>query len=227
MEILTDIPFVVDKSALMNKNRIKADSVYADEFEQLLEKAQQVARPKAVYKECFIDARGNTMVTVEGFQFTSLALRKNLERVERLFPFIVTCGVELDHVPLPPNDILQAYWWDTIKAAALDTARAYLSQHLMRRFALGKTSTMSPGSGDGIVWPIQQQRVLFDLLGDVKQQIGVELTESYLMIPNKTVSGIRFPTEVDFHSCQLCHREDCPSRAAQFDKALWKAMQFV
>ena len=84
---------------------------------------------------------------------------------------------------------------------------------------------MSPGSGDVNVWPIEQQRVLFDLIGDVEQQIGVHLTDTFLMLPNKSISGVRFSTTVDFRTCQLCHRESCPSRSAPFDQALWDAMQ--
>jgi hypothetical protein len=225
MEILTAIPFHPDKHTLLQKNRLKPGSRHAVDFEQLLEKALQVARPKAAYKECFIDAKDSGTVTVEGFTFTSHALRKNLDQVERLFPYIVTCGSELDQVPLPPGDMLQAYWLDTIKAAALDAARAALREHLTRKYALEKTSSMNPGSGDQDVWPLPQQRQLFDLLGDVESQIGVVLTDSYLMLPNKTVSGVRFQTEVDFHACQLCHREGCPSRAAPFDRALWDAVQ--
>lgn len=227
MGILTEIPFTPDRNALLNKNRIKPGSSYTLEFDQLLDKAMATAHPKAIYKECFIEARGDNSITVEGITFKSLTLRKNLEKAERIFAYVATCGRELDQVPLPPGDILQEYWWDTIKAAALDSARAALSEHLTRRYALGKTSTMSPGSGDGIVWPIRQQRELFALLGDVKGQVGVELSESFLMLPNKSVSGIRFPTEVDFHACQLCHREGCPSRAAPFDAVLWEAMQLA
>jgi len=45
------------------------------------------------------------------------------------------------------------------------------------------------------------------------------------MVPNKTISGIRFPTERDFHACQVCHRENCPSRGAPFDADMWAAIQ--
>lgn len=227
MEVLDTIPFEPDLAALLQKNRIKSGSPYIKEFEQLLEKAQKAARPKAAYKDCFIEAKGSETIVIEGITFTSQTLRKNLDQAERVFPFIATSGKELDEVPLREGDFLQEYWWDTIKAAALDSARAYLSDHLTRQFALGHTATMNPGSGDGIIWPLRQQRELFSLMGDVKGQIGVELSESLLMIPNKTVSGIRFPTEVDFRTCQLCHREDCPSRAAPFDKVLWESMQLA
>ena len=70
-----------------------------------------------------------------------------------------------------------------------------------------------------------KQVELFSLLGDAPADIGVTLTDSYLMVPNKTISGIRFPTSVDFRSCQVCHREDCPSRSAPFDQALWDAAE--
>jgi len=57
----------------------------------------------------------------------------------------------------------------------------------------------------------------------VKDLIGVELTDSFLMIPNESVSGIYFPAEVRFETCQLCPREICPGRRAPYDKNLLQA----
>ena len=50
--------------------------------------------------------------------------------------------------------------------------------------------------------------------------MGVRLTDSFLMVPNKSVSGIFFPAEVTFTSCQLCQRGVCPGRRAPFDPKL-------
>ena len=69
-------------------------------------------------------------------------------------------------------------------------------------------------------WPITQQKELFSLFGDVEELIGVTLTESCLMVPLKSSSGIYFPTEVTFETCQLCPREVCESRRAPYDRAL-------
>jgi hypothetical protein len=78
---------------------------------------------------------------------------------------------------------------------------------------------MSPGSlGE---WPLSQQRPLFASLGDVAGAIGVRLSESLLMVPAKSVSGVCFPTEESFESCQLCPREDCPGRRAPYDETLY------
>ena len=120
--------------------------------------------------------------------------------------------------------MLTAFWWDLIKGELLNVARQHLAEHLDRKHLLPQTSAMHPGSGDVAVWPIEQQRELFALLGDVPEQLGVELTDTYLMIPNKTISGILFPTENSFRTCQVCRRPVCPNRAAAFDEALWESI---
>jgi len=145
-------------------------------------------------------------------------LSQNLSEVERVFPYIVTCGVELDTVAISQNDVLAGYMLDGLKELALRQAIEYLKKHLAETYGLDteRMSTMNPGSGNRNVWPIGQQRQLFRLLGDVEGLVGVRLTDSFLMTPNKTVSGILFPTEVPFVSCQLCTRENCPRRRAEY-----------
>jgi hypothetical protein len=224
MPFLTDIAFEPNVDALLKRMRVQTGTAEADAFSDLIATAREIAKPKAAYRECFVEARTDATVTLDGSVFSSRTLSKNLSGVERVFPFVVTCGRELDRVSFE-NDILQAYWWDAVKGEVLASARSYLKDYLHRRYRLEKTATMSPGSGDVHIWPIQEQRPLFALLGDVKNAIGVELTSSCLMLPIKTLSGIRFPTTVDFRSCQVCRREDCPSRSAAFDRALWESVQ--
>ena len=224
IEALTTIPAKLDTDALMEQVHLAPPSHDAVEFELLVNRALEVAKPKAIYAESFIEHRGNDTVRINGITFTSPMLRANLAKIERVFPFVATCGHEMDEAGPPKGALLPEFWWDTIKAALLQCAGAHLHDHLKRRFLLGNSSCMRPGAGDADVWPIQQQRELFTLLGDVKKQIGVELTPSFLMIPNKSVSGIRFPTETDFRSCQVCRREICPGRAAPLDQALWTSI---
>jgi hypothetical protein len=92
-------------------------------------------------------------------------------------------------------------------------------QSLEENFQPGNTSMMNPGSLED--WPIKEQAPLFKLLGDAKEKTGIELTEDLYMIPTMTVSGIRFPTEANFESCQLCPRDECPGRRAPYDKDLF------
>lgn len=71
-------------------------------------------------------------------------------------------------------------------------------------------------------WPLPEQRPVFSILGDVTEAIGVRLTDSFLMIPHKSVSGIQFSTVETFESCQLCGREVCPARRAPYDRDLYE-----
>jgi hypothetical protein len=225
METLTQIAPALDTAGLMTRVHVAPDSEDADAFTALVDQAREVARPKVLYAEAFVEGRGDDTIRIDGITFTSRVLRRKLAGVERVFPYVATCGHELDGVALPTGDVLVQFWWDAIKAEVLAAARAHLLAHLTDRFRLGQTARMSPGSGDADVWPIEQQQLLFTLLGGVTPFIDVSLTASCLMIPNKTVSGLLFPTEEDFQTCQVCHRDPCPNRRAPFDAAVWQSLR--
>jgi hypothetical protein len=225
MKILNSIPFSLDIDSLMQQAHLEPGSDDAQELRALADVARQAGKPKAVYAVSFIERRDGDTVQIGDISFSSRTLSRNLRSVERAFPQIATCGHEMDEASPAKGDMLKEFWWDLIKAHLLAAANKHLDDHLHHRFRLGKTAIMRPGSGDASVWPIEQQHGLFALLGDVRKAIGVVLTDSFLMVPNKTTSGILFPTENDFRSCEVCHRENCPSRHAPFNKQLWEEIQ--
>ncbi|MCX7704901.1 MAG: vitamin B12 dependent methionine synthase [bacterium] len=223
MEIIKDFTCNVDISELLEQLKIM-DSQDVSEFKRILDIAKKIAKPKAIYVEGFIEERGNDFIIVNGVKFVSRTLSKNLADVDRVFPYIATCGAELDSIGFP-DDLLKEYWWDSIKAYYLNIARNGLMDYIKTRFSLKKTSTMVPGGGEYGLWPIEQQKELFSLFGDVESLIGVKLTNTYLMMPNKSVSGFLFPTERDYSGCRVCRRKNCPGRSAEFDENLWKALE--
>ena len=225
MEILDSVPFELDEGELREKVRVEDGTADAAALGELVAWAREHGRPKWLYRECFVESRGTDTVTMAEVTFTSVALRRNLEAAERVFVYLATCGPEMDQAPMETGDFLREFWVDSIKAMLLGAATEHLAERIKKRHGLVKSATMSPGSGDVSVWPIEQQRLLFSLLGDTAESIGVELTESFLMRPNKTVSGLRFATEKDFRTCQLCHRENCQERSAAFDAELWASVQ--
>ncbi len=213
--VLDQIHFQIDLDELQKSLRIRPGNSMESDLHRLAEEAQSLAWPKALYKVAYIDSKDEDHIIVDGVTFKSRVLRVNLDQVHRIFPYVVTCGMEMEEWSRAIDDMLHNFWADTIKEMALRQARTVLLDHLQATYRLGKTSSMNPGSLTD--WPIQQQRPLFQLLGNVQEAIGVTLTDSMLMIPNKTVSGIRFPTETNFESCQLCPRETCPNRRAPYD----------
>jgi hypothetical protein len=225
MDILTQIPFSLDRDALLKQAHLELESDEAEEFRVLMDLSLKVGKPKAAYTVSFIERKDRDTIQVGSVSFTSRTLSRNLASAERIFPLISTCGHEMDAASPTDGDALKEFWWDLIKTQMLFAANQHLTDHLHQRFRLGKTATMHPGSGDASVWPIEQQRPLFALLGDVQKSIGVTLTDSFLMTPNKTISGILFPTEKDFRSCEVCHRDNCISRQAPFNKHLWEEIK--
>jgi len=218
--ILDEIPFEADLEAVAKRAHVDRASALYDELVSYVRQAQAVARPKAMYRVGYLEGRGEDWVTIEGQRFTSRILRVNLEPVHRVFVYLATCGQELQKWAEVRTDPLEQYWSSVVQEAALGAASRALITHLDELYDPGRTSTMAPGSlGE---WPLSEQRPLFALLGDTEAEIGVRLSESLLMVPTKTVSGIRFVTEERFESCQLCPRTDCPGRRAPYDAELYE-----
>jgi len=218
LEVLDRIPLDLDLPRLM---RVLGGSEGMEECaRKVLDMVLPVARPKAVYAACYVDERNADSVEIDGMRFDSNLLAINLDGVHRVFPFVATCGTEVESLGVDSDDLLESYCLDAAKLQILGSARQYLDGHLKTTYALGKVSTMSPGRLE--TWPISEQAPLFSLLGDVEAAIGVRLTESHLMVPLKSSSGLYFPTEIDFESCRLCPRERCESRRAEYDQTLLK-----
>jgi hypothetical protein len=218
-KILSTIPLQFDLEQLREKVRIKEGSEHVGKLKDLLAEAQAIGKPKAFYRAAFIESRTEEQVAIDGIGFTSRVLRVNLERVHRVFPYVATCGLELEEWSRSFDDMLQKYWADAIKETALRTAVQYLHDHLIEQYRLVRISRMNPGSLPD--WPLPEQRPLFDLLGNGPGLIGIHLTDSFLMMPIKSVSGIWFPSEEGFESCRLCPREQCPGRRAPYDQNLY------
>jgi len=217
--LLDHIPFRADTDLLAKKLHLTERPRYVEQLEQLVQEAEALARPKAIYGVAYIEEKGDDFVVAEGIRLTSRILRVNLEEAHRLFPFVATCGVELDEWGQSMSNTLHRYWAEAIEDMALRVALRSMKEALVEHFHPGETSDMHPGSLAD--WPIEEQRPLFELLGDVEELAGVRLLDSLLMSPTKSVSGVRFPTEESFESCQLCPREECPGRQAPYDQGLY------
>ncbi|MFB3895658.1 MAG: vitamin B12 dependent-methionine synthase activation domain-containing protein [bacterium] len=205
------------------KSRLRmddSDTGLLSELMQLVTEAESIGKPKGLYRPAYIESKGDDYVEIEGQRFQSRVMRVNLEQAHRVFLYTATCGVELEQWSNTMTDPLHQFWADAIKVESLTIAFDTMNKHIVQSYHPGKSATMSPGSLSD--WPITEQRKLFILLGDTQELVGVQLTESMLMVPTKSISGIRFPTEIDFQSCELCPREVCSGRRAPYDAELYQ-----
>jgi len=217
-EILNFIPVQVDLRSVK-----KIAHVPEGEEKRLLAliaAAHSAIAAKAIYRVSYIDSKGEASLVIEGVQFRSKVLRKHLDKVERVFPYVVTLGTGVENLEKTSGDVLEKYYLDQIGNAAVVQAREHLKNTLAKRYGIEGLSYLGPGQLKD--WPLQEQKPLFSLLGDVQAAVGVTLSESLMMIPRKSLSGVYFPTETTFFACQLCPREECPSRKAKYDEALVK-----
>lgn len=217
--ILTNFPVSVTLEDVIAKLKLKENNRFISEVENLLARAETVAQPKIMYKTAYIDERGDDFITCEGIRFESRILSVNLESAHRIFPYVITCGRELDEWAKGITDMFSRFCADSICELYMRSAYNYFTRYLEETHHTGKTGAMNPGSLED--WPITEQQKLFKLLND-PASIGVSLTPTCLMVPVKTVSGIRFPTETDYQNCMLCPRKECPGRQAPYDPGLFE-----
>lgn len=219
--VLDKIGFRPNIAFLAKHLHLKPESRTYSEFLRIVKEAVAAAKPKAAWRVGYIEENDQSSALINGIRFTSKVLCINLEPVHRVFFYLATCGEEMEAWSKGMPDMLYQFWADTLREAALKSASRALNDHLKTQYQLPKTSAMAPGSLED--WPITQQRQLFEAMDGLDQQIGVKLTDSYLMLPIKSISGIRFPSEDHFESCMLCPRENCPGRRAAYNAELYKS----
>ncbi len=217
MEILKKIPLNLDAKEIASKLHMQRTGD-SDLTRTLLKIAQPLITPKAIYKVAYVDKKAEDAVFINGFRLQSRVLRKNLDNVGRVFPYVVTIGDGLEKSADAADDFLEKYYLDSIGNIALTKARNHLENHLKAKFAYSKMAFMAPGSLED--WPLTEQKLLFSMLDGVEEAISVRLSEYLLMFPRKSVSGVYFPTETTFYSCQLCPRKRCGGRKARYDEKL-------
>ena len=218
--ILDQIPFHVDITKLFSMLHLQDGSDDAHAARRLVAEAEALARPKALATVGYVESKSEDAVVVNGVALTSRVLRVNLETAQRVFIYVATCGTELEAWGHSKDDIMESFWADGIMLQAVRAAGNALTAFLNEAYRPGELAHMNPGSLQD--WPLREQRPLFGLAGDVERKIGVRLTDSYLMVPAKSVSGIYFPTQETFESCQLCGRTVCPNRRAPYDATLFE-----
>jgi len=194
-----------------------------DDADIVFEAAIQRLQPRVFIREMFIDRHFYVQevpaVEIDSRQFVGKALHI-LQTIHRVFPYVVTCGNEMEQFDLERLDFLAPYWLDAIKNQALGTARKALIAYCKETLGISRPSSVNPGSGNVDIWPIEQMGTLFSLLDDTVYDY-VRLTESSLMIPNKSIAGLMFaPTDENYESCAHCERPNCPSRRVPFEKRL-------
>jgi hypothetical protein len=158
-------------------------------------------------------------ITLEGnVSIKSKVLAILMKKCRKVAVFALTIGPYLEEMVAylaEKNMILQATVLDAIGSAAAEKLAGLVQEKIRDKAAeegLVISRRFSPGYCD---WPVKQQEKIFRLLdGDT---VGIRLSESSLMIPQKSVSGVigiglSGKGIEEYNPCITCLEKDCPGR---------------
>lgn len=179
----------------------------------------QVATPRYVSGKFSLSVRDDGAV-IGGTYLPSKTLAAHLKGCQEAFLVAFTLGpgvdalirrYELVEMSLVP--VLQAC------AAVYTEEQADQAQEDLETYAKEKGLFLrprySPGYGD---LPLSSQRFLFDAL-QVSKKIGVTLTDTFLMLPMKSITGVvglsKDPSLCHVGKCMSCSAKNCPFRKGE------------
>jgi hypothetical protein len=132
---------------------------------------------------------------------------------EKAALFVCTVGHDISvrsRILMKEGDIIRGYVYDTLGSIAVEAAMNLIQEKLkneMSASGMKITNRYSPGYCG---WDIVEQKILFSLLP--KKFCGIELTDSCLMLPIKSLSGIigiGRKVKYNAYTCNLCEMSNC------------------
>jgi len=164
-------------------------------------------------------------LTVDGIQFDiGKTLAKELRNSTNFALFICSAGKDLSEqsqMLLGGENPVLGYIYDSLGSMIVEAATDLLQNEIKRQTnnqGLKITNRYSPGY---CKWSVADQHKLFSFFP--KGCCGINLTESALMYPIKSVSGIiGIGPKVKYraHTCELCAQADCFHRNFQHNKVI-------
>jgi hypothetical protein len=167
----------------------------------------------AVYDHVQVDTTNKQVIISDVIFKTRSVVTRQLDKATSIAVFACTAGAALSELAAEHNrkgNTIHAYMIDSLGSIAVERAMDIIQENLktvMAERGLRITNRYSPGYCN---WNIREQEKLFGLLP--ANFCGISLTESLLMKPIKSVSGvIGIGHEVTFdnYSCDLCKDKNC------------------
>lgn len=200
------------------------DGILPEPFDQYVAEAIQEAeslcdiRGAYCFQENCEFVAGNSCILVDGIEFgIGRTVAKELRNSTSIALFICTAGEAISHrsQELSKGDHpVLGYVFDILGSMIVEAATDLLHQEI-KLIALKKgmsiTNRYSPGY---CKWSVADQHKLFSFFPP--KCCGISLTDSSLMYPVKSVSGIiGLGEEVKFreYTCDLCNQTDCFHRS--------------
>lgn len=195
--------------SVMRYGDAQPDSEVCAMVDEIVDHARSIARPRYVSTTVPAALTGPHTVVIGGVDFrVGTIIASYLEGMTEACVFVASAGREFnDYLKSVKEDILTAYVADSVGTVIAEACVDFLDKELSAREPRPHSLPYSPGY---CAWDIREQRKLFSLLPP--EPCGVELTDSCLMYPEKSVSGFFGIGEHLVHQpyrCGVCPNRSC------------------
>lgn len=192
------------------------DQMVIEEIDALLRRIAPLLRPRLFFfiTDGMLDIEKETL-TVQNTVFSiGKTIARQLRGSEAFAFFAATAGVEFEafqHTLQLEDDMVKIYIADSLGSIIAEKAADCMENSLqafIQSDGWQHTNRYSPGYCG---WHVSEQQKLFSLF-PVASPCGIELTDSSLMIPIKSVSGvigIGSSVRKLEYTCGLCTYENC------------------
>lgn len=220
------IPETIDwewvRGQIMTKERIRAGGDPGSKepllaaVDECLRIARHLAKPRIASAKKSVVETAKDGITLEGsLSFSGRTVFSNVRGSSDAHLFLVTLGPDLEETAtmlMESGEQLHGYLLDRIGSFAVESLAGNFEEELRKRYRAGNKSVsmrISPGYCD---WPIEEQRKLEKAVDF--SRAGVRLTESCMMIPKKSISGLVGVGPKDLFSasrsqCDICTIKNC------------------
>jgi hypothetical protein len=195
VHIIRNFPIEINRRAALRHLGYKSGSKIDDRIktiiDQSLERAKQLAEPAGIYLiDIIVEHSADEVKLGCGIVIRSKPVSRLMRFCTKAVIFTVTVGpaAEAEAAQIMDDKPAEAVILDSAAGEAAEGAVEYLHKTIQmhsHRANLHLTPRFSPGYAD---WPLEAQRDIFACLRP--ERIGITLTETCMMIPRKSVSGI-------------------------------------
>ncbi|MBU1339686.1 MAG: hypothetical protein KKD56_11550 [Acidobacteria bacterium] len=221
--ISVDIP---EKPLLHRIGKLREEQKISKRLKKELQKAvweiRNHAQPKAVFHVVPVYRNNGSIVLNNKVFIHSKKLALILNPCRKVAVFLTTIGAEVDriikqHMKNRPHF---GFLLDAAASVAAESVAQYVQDYIEDNLQEDEKTTLrfSPGYCD---WPLEEQKKIFNIVPH--ESIGVNLSESYLMSPRKSISGVigicpSACLEASRNACLICAKPNCLHRRPLKDK---------
>lgn len=193
---------------------------FSRQIDEILESYRGLCKIRAAYRVVDVSAKKDYSLSVNNIMFDlNKTVTSQLKNAQKLAVFICTIGAQMETWSsqlFSEGDGVKAHFVDTIASVAIEKATDVLHDLIEQKMVekgLSVTNRFSPGYCG---WPVSEQHLLFSFFPS--GSCGIELTESALMLPRKSTSGIMgigSSVKKEPYFCDRCANNDCIYRLSR------------